>query len=120
MNDDGILYYDLNRCAFKNTPKYNEVAVLGKGKIVKRNWVTECFAQKKRFPWRRYALDPKETSQPDSEDEIHDLASKPVGRISFGTSANDDGKQTNECLYHELTHRELLAIYFQNQPTKMC
>lgn len=65
---------------------------MGNGKIVKRNWVTECFAQKRRLSWRRYALDSKKTSQTDSEDEIHDLASKPIGKIPFDTPANDDGK----------------------------
>lgn len=83
-----------HRCAFMNTPKYKEVQKLGKGKIVNRNWVTECFKRKKRIPWRRYALDSTETSQPESDDEIFDLASKPIGKISLGTPAKDDGMLT--------------------------
>lgn len=89
-------YYFSDRCAFKNTPKYNEVLAKGNGKIVKRNWITECFTQKKRLSWRRFALDSKMTSQPDSEDEISDLASKARGKITFGTPAKDDGKEMIE------------------------
>lgn len=57
-----------SRCAFKNTPKYNEV--LGKGKIVKRTWIEECFNQRKYLPWRRYALVSAEASKPESDEEI--------------------------------------------------
>lgn len=55
-------------CAFLNTPKYNQVK--GKGKIVKRNWIEECHTQRKRLPWRRFALDNNEQRQVESEDEI--------------------------------------------------
>jgi len=41
-------------CAFYNTPKFREVK--GKGKIVTKSWVEECFSEKKRLPWRRYFL----------------------------------------------------------------
>ena len=39
------------RCAFQNTPKYN--LVLGKGRIVKKTWITDCYQQKKLLPWRQ-------------------------------------------------------------------
>lgn len=84
---------------------------LGKGKIVKRNWVTECFAQRRRLSWRRYALDSKETSQPDSEDEIQDLATKSIGKISFGTPANDDGKQTIAWTKKPIQHSRKFIIF---------
>ncbi|XP_045479607.1 DNA repair protein XRCC1 [Harmonia axyridis] len=55
-------------CAFMNTPKFNQVK--GKGKIVTRNWVEECYSQRKKLPWRRYALDKHEKNKDESEDEI--------------------------------------------------
>ncbi|CAH0386803.1 unnamed protein product [Bemisia tabaci] len=55
-------------CAFPNTPKFQQVQ--GKGKIVKKEWIEECYAQKRRFPWRRFALDRKDKKKPESEDEI--------------------------------------------------
>lgn len=45
------LYHFFYRCAFANTPKFN--AVKGKGKIVTRQWIEDCFAKRKRYPWRR-------------------------------------------------------------------
>nr|CAH7731728.1 unnamed protein product [Callosobruchus chinensis] len=54
-------------CAFANTPKFNQVR--GSGKIVKRNWIEECHSQRKRLPWRRFALD-KNDKGDDSEEEI--------------------------------------------------
>lgn len=38
--------------AFANTPKFREVK--GRGKIVTKDWVEQCHAQRKRLPWRRY------------------------------------------------------------------
>ncbi|KAI9559746.1 D repair protein XRCC1 [Daphnia sinensis] len=54
-------------CAFYNTPKFLEVK--GKGKIVKKNWVEDCYAKRKRLPWRRYCLDKNDRGE-ESEDEI--------------------------------------------------
>ncbi|KAL5277157.1 XRCC1 family protein [Megaselia abdita] len=62
-------------CAYKNTPKYNQVKT--QGKIVKRHWVEKCHQLKKRLPWRRYALDDKEAEKPESDDEILDESFKP-------------------------------------------
>lgn len=42
----------------------------GHGKIVRRRWIEQCFAQRKRLPWRRFALDDKDKYQTESEDEI--------------------------------------------------
>ncbi|KAJ8945094.1 hypothetical protein NQ318_005274 [Aromia moschata] len=55
-------------CAFANTPKFNQVK--GKGKIVTRKWVEDCYSQRKRLPWRRYALDKADAAKNESEDEI--------------------------------------------------
>lgn len=35
-------------------------------KIVTHNFIEDCFNEKKRFPWRRYALDIKDKSEPES------------------------------------------------------
>uniref|UniRef100_A0A0A1WMY6 DNA repair protein XRCC1 n=1 Tax=Zeugodacus cucurbitae TaxID=28588 RepID=A0A0A1WMY6_ZEUCU len=63
-------------CAFKNTPKYNQVR--GKGKIVTRAWIEDCYKQKKCLPWRRFALDSTDLNKPDSEDEVLDESLKPI------------------------------------------
>ncbi|CAB0003672.1 unnamed protein product [Nesidiocoris tenuis] len=55
-------------CAFRNTPKFNQVG--GRGKIVKKDWIESCYESRKRFPWRRYALDPSDQGQNESEEEI--------------------------------------------------
>ncbi|XP_020290864.1 DNA repair protein XRCC1 [Pseudomyrmex gracilis] len=55
-------------CAFKNTPKYQQLK--NHTKIVSHNFIEECFDKKTRFPWRRYALDQRDRSQPESEEEI--------------------------------------------------
>ena len=41
----------------------------GKGKIVTKEWVEACHAQRKRLPWRRFYLDKKDRGE-ESEDEI--------------------------------------------------
>lgn len=43
----------------------------GKGKIVSKKWIESCFTEQKRLPWRRFALDSEEQSEPESEEEIH-------------------------------------------------
>lgn len=54
-----------------NTPKFNQVR--GNGKIVNRSWILDCDAQRKRLPWRRYALDRYDQNVPESEEEILEL-----------------------------------------------
>ncbi|XP_052849821.1 DNA repair protein XRCC1 [Drosophila gunungcola] len=65
-------------CAFKNTPKYNQVK--GKGKIVTRSWIEKCYELKKYLPWRRYALNTADLGQPESDEELCDEAFKPSSR----------------------------------------
>ncbi|XP_055716733.1 DNA repair protein XRCC1 [Phlebotomus papatasi] len=64
-------------CAFKNTPKYNQVR--GLGKIVQKDWILNCYAKKTRYPWRRYALDRGDRDESESEDEVHDETRRPPG-----------------------------------------
>lgn len=42
----------------------------GNGKIVTRKWIEDCYLQRKRLPWRRYALDRDDLGEVESEDEI--------------------------------------------------
>ncbi|KAH8287680.1 hypothetical protein KR054_011607 [Drosophila jambulina] len=65
-------------CAFKNTPKYNQVK--GKGKIVTRSWIEKCYNLRKYLPWRRYALDTNDLGQPESDEELCDEARRPSSR----------------------------------------
>ena len=55
-------------CAFANTPKFNQV--VGKGKIVKKEWLEECHSQRKKLPWRRFCLDKRDQGKEESEDEV--------------------------------------------------
>ncbi|KAK6632973.1 hypothetical protein RUM43_012716 [Polyplax serrata] len=57
-------------CACQNTPKFNQVK--GKGKIVRKEWLEKCHADRKRYPWRRFALDKKCMDAPESEQEIEE------------------------------------------------
>ena len=58
-------------CAFANTPKYN--AVKGKGRIVSKDWVKDCYKQKKLLPWRMYRMgkapSPPNSSGSDTEED---------------------------------------------------
>jgi len=44
--------------------------VKGKGKIVGKDWIEKCYNDKKRYPWRRFALDKKDRQLPESEEEV--------------------------------------------------
>lgn len=80
-------------CAFQNTPKYNQVK--GQGKIIRKNWIEECYSKRKRLPWRRFALDKNEWSKDESENEIHDLDSKTSESTSSPAKNNEDGRHFN-------------------------
>ncbi|XP_052801501.1 DNA repair protein XRCC1-like isoform X2 [Mya arenaria] len=55
-------------CAFPKTPKYNQVK--GKGRIVDKKWIGDCYKQKKLLPWRDYRLGDADSPDEDSEEEI--------------------------------------------------
>lgn len=55
-------------CAFANTPKFQQLK--DHSKIVSHKFIEDCYNEKKRLPWRRYAMDKKEKKKPESEDEI--------------------------------------------------
>ncbi|KAJ9584604.1 hypothetical protein L9F63_021046 [Diploptera punctata] len=73
-------------CAFTNTPKFQQV--WGKGHIVRKEWVENCHSKRKRLPWRRYALDKRDLSKPESEDEIPELVED--FSLSPGQSSDSD------------------------------
>lgn len=82
-------------CAFPNTPKFNQVK--GKGKIVNKHWVENCHSERKRLPWRRFALDKNDNNQSESEDEIEELVKPatiitPVTYQPMNDSDDDDHK----------------------------
>ncbi|KAH8236165.1 hypothetical protein KR026_001001 [Drosophila bipectinata] len=85
-------------CAFKNTPKYNQVK--GKGKIVTRSWLEKCYSLKKYLPWRRYALDTADLGQPESDEELCDETMKPRRESSDA----DDVVVVNENKKMEVTY----------------
>ncbi|XP_029665938.1 DNA repair protein XRCC1 isoform X2 [Formica exsecta] len=73
-------------CAFKNTPKYQQFK--NHTKIVSHVFIEECFDKKIRFPWRQYALNQKDKSQPESEEEID--GNQPESVYDMDTDAESD------------------------------
>lgn len=63
-------------CAFVNTPKYKQVE--GKGRIVSKKWIDDCYKQKKLLPWRSYRVGDAETPDEDSEDDYLPPAKKTI------------------------------------------
>lgn len=106
-------------CAFKNTPKYNQVH--GIGKIVKRDWVLKCHTNKKHIPWRRYALDSKEADQSESEDEIFDEE----GRVEDledggGPSSSPAATGSDSAKTQEDEEDDVMMIYDKDEPVIVC
>eukprot|EP00794_Sanderia_malayensis_P011119 gene11119-12289_t len=56
-------------CAFKNTPKFNQVK--GKGIIVSQKWIIDCAKRKERFPIKDYRMDDGGSSS-DFDSDIED------------------------------------------------
>ncbi|KAK3912129.1 DNA repair protein XRCC1 [Frankliniella fusca] len=54
-------------CAFTSTPKYREVK--GKAIIVTREWIDDCFRERKKLSWQRYALDKNDQKDANSSSE---------------------------------------------------
>nr|XP_029734884.1 LOW QUALITY PROTEIN: DNA repair protein XRCC1 [Aedes albopictus] len=94
-------------CAFKNTPKYNQVH--GKGKIVKKDWIERCHALRKRLSWRKFAMDSNDAEQTESEGEIIDISKKPSGS-SPHKRGEERSRETREEPVRE-TDEEALAHY---------
>lgn len=75
-------------CAFKNTPKYQQLK--GHSKIVSHTFIEDCFDQKKRLPWRRYALDSADKNGTESEEEILGSTSPPRRPNPFEDDTDSD------------------------------
>ncbi|EZA47825.1 hypothetical protein DMN91_011607 [Ooceraea biroi] len=73
-------------CAFKNTPKYQQFK--NYAKIVSHTFIEECYNKRVRLSWRRYALDRKDKSQPESEEEID--GNQPESVYDMDTDAESD------------------------------
>ncbi|XP_052270427.1 DNA repair protein XRCC1-like isoform X1 [Dreissena polymorpha] len=54
-------------CAFAKTPKYQQVK--GKGRIVDKKWINDCYKQRKLLPWRSYRIGDAESPDEASDDE---------------------------------------------------
>lgn len=52
-------------------------AIQGK-KIVTAKWIEACYNERKRFPWRRFALDKNEKDVSESENEVHEVHTKVI------------------------------------------
>ncbi|XP_058450012.1 DNA repair protein XRCC1 [Malaya genurostris] len=98
-------------CAFKNTPKYNQVH--GQGKIVKKEWIERCHSLRKRISWRKFALDSVDAEQSDSEGEIIDISNKASGD-SQKTKASED-KAPAETDEEALAHYDLDDVVMVEQ-----
>ena len=103
-------------CAFANTPKFNQVK--GKGKIVKKDWVEKCHGDKKRYPWRRFCLDPKDSKKDESEDEIWDESLLPGGSTSSSSSSRQSGAAKRVDEEEMDTDEEIEAIRKQEEEDK--
>lgn len=68
----------------------------GKGKIVTKKWIEACFSDQKRISWRRYALDSADKDQPESEDEIHNILSKPKEQSTSKSPAKRKASESDD------------------------
>lgn len=103
-------------CAYRNTPKYNQVK--GVGKIVRKDWVLECHQKRRNLPWRRYALESKEAAQSESEEEVWDERDKGEGmEVDKGEST----KKPEDAEEEDLDDDDILMMYDQvEEPVVIC
>ncbi|XP_060530345.1 DNA repair protein XRCC1 [Cylas formicarius] len=91
-------------CAFANTPKFNQVK--GKGKIVKRSWLEDSYNERKRLPWRRYALD-KADAGAESEEEIWEEVKDTLEPVTLSDSELvEEGSDTEDRVKDILARRQ--------------
>jgi len=70
-------------CAFANTPKYNQF--IGRGKIMKKEWIFLQYETKKKLPWKKYSLAPVSESEAENS-EAEEGSYSPVEQFSSGSS----------------------------------
>uniref|UniRef100_A0A8D9FJB3 DNA repair protein XRCC1 n=1 Tax=Cacopsylla melanoneura TaxID=428564 RepID=A0A8D9FJB3_9HEMI len=96
-------------CAFPNTPKCRSVQSLN-GKIVTKDWISDCYNQCKRLPWRRYALLRADQGQSESEEEIHEeIQNKKISISLFQATASLSQATTSSS--------QATSALFQDTPT---
>ncbi|CBY10051.1 unnamed protein product [Oikopleura dioica] len=54
-------------CAIAGTPKYNQF--LGRGKIMKKDWIYQQSSQRKKIPWKLFSLAPVNSSDESDSEE---------------------------------------------------
>jgi len=75
-------------CAFKNTPKYNQV--LGQGKIVTHKWITDCAKKRERISIKNYRIDGgASSSDSDSDSDSNSSHSTDTKNSSIVPAATD-------------------------------
>lgn len=109
-------------CAFTNTPKYRQAK--GKGKIVTGKWISECYKNKIRYPWRRYGLE-KDKDGTESEEEIwaEELlpkVSQPKPKAASPPKLVDNPDVGDDCNYSddEDTDDEIQKVLDKQQKNK--
>ncbi|XP_053950988.1 DNA repair protein XRCC1 [Anastrepha ludens] len=103
-------------CAFKNTPKYNQVK--GKGKIVTRSWIEDCNKQKKCLPWRRYALNGSDLNQPESEEEVLDESLRPNALPVVKNNSKNVDVNTTDSLHSARSSNEIISTISSGSDTE--
>ncbi|XP_046383136.1 DNA repair protein XRCC1 isoform X2 [Ischnura elegans] len=94
-------------CAFPNTPKFMQV--LGRGHIVNSRWIEDSYSQRRRLPWRRYAMAKHEQGKEESEEEIledtgsdidedHEVPGMYSSVDQGAPSGSDTDDEINRCL----------------------
>lgn len=102
------------RCAYSNTPKCNQVK--GKGKIISKKWIEHCFAEQKRLPWRRFALDSSEMAESESEEEIYVDWLKPKTSDEQEQEKIDDEKMEED---EDDDDDDMVIVVKQKSPPKV-
>ncbi|CAO2626505.1 DNA repair protein XRCC1 [Lemmus lemmus] len=67
-------------CAFANTPKYSQVLGLG-GRIVRKEWVLDCYRMRRRLPSRRYLMAGLGSSSEDEGDAHSESGEDETSRL---------------------------------------
>lgn len=96
-------------CAFLYTPKYRQAAS-DHGLIITRDWVDQCHVQRKRLPWRRFALNPSERSNDCGGLEIWELQPSPSS-----SSQNNVGSSTSSPNLGRLVESSPVRVICSNQ-----
>ncbi|XP_065056001.1 DNA repair protein XRCC1-like [Rhopilema esculentum] len=98
-------------CAFKNTPKFNQV--LGKGKIVGHKWIKDCAKRKERISVKEYRIDgsgsSSESEQDDNEPQ-HDSPGKSPTRRKSLDQIETGGDDTDTDKSKELREEEAVTL----------